>query len=162
HATPGWTASQDGMTRTTPRRPDGAMFASEEGPYYRTKESWVAFRLTIRYRALDRQPVAPRPPPFPHTNQDFSDSGVYIFDRYDVQISGPTKCDSPSDPEGGVAEGGGIEDDPRMRRGGQVVPNNRDQQVPGSVYGVAIPSGLYINRAHKTGEWNTLVIEFQP
>ena len=33
---------------------------------------------------------------------------------------------------------------------------------PGGVYGVDPPTGGYINRANKTGEWNTLVIEFRP
>ena len=145
--------------------PDAAARGSvrfEEGPYYRTKEPWGAFRMTIRYRALDRRPVTPRPPPFPHTNQDWSDSGVYIFDRYEVQILDPSRFDSPDDPPGGVPTGGEIRDDPRLRLGGRVVPNNRNQQVPGGVYGVDPPSGGYINRANKTGEWNTLVIEFRP
>lgn len=159
---PDWTASRDGRTRTTPTRPPGALFAFEEGPYYRTKEPWWAFRMTIQYRTLDRQPVTPRPPPFPHTNQDWSDSGVYIFDHYEVQILDPSRFDSPDDPPGGVPTGGKIRDDPRVRRDGRVVPNNRNQQVPGSVYGVDPPSGEYINRANKTGEWNTLVIEFRP
>lgn len=43
-----------------------------------------------------------------------------------------------------------------------MVPNNRNEQVPGGVYGVDPPTGGYINRANKTGEWNTLVIEFRP
>jgi hypothetical protein len=160
--TPDWTASPDGRTRTTPRRPQGAPFASEEGPYLRTREPWEAFRLTIQYRALDRQPVTPRPPPFPHTNQDFSDSGIYVFDRYEVQILDPSRFDSPADPAGGVPTGGEIRDDPRVRREGRVVPNNRNQQVPGSVYGVDIPGGRYVNRANPTGEWNILVLEFRP
>ena len=57
---------------------------------------------------------------------------------------------------------GEIRDDPRVRRGGRVVPNNRNRQVPGGVYGVDPPSGVYINRANPTGEWNALVIEFRP
>ena len=160
--TPDWTASRDGRTRTTPTRPPGAPFAFEEGPYYRTKEPWGAFRMTIQYRTLDRRPVTPRPPPFPHTNQDWSDSGVYIFDRYEVQILDPSRFDSLDDPPGGVPTGAEIRDDPRVRRGGRVVPNNRNRQVPGGVYGVDPPSRAYINWANKTGEWNTLVIEFRP
>jgi hypothetical protein len=157
-----WTTSPDGRTRTTPARPSGAQFAFEEGPYYRTKETWGAFRMTIQYRTLDRRPVPPRPPPFPHTNQDWSDSGVYIFDHYEVQILDPSRFDSRDDPPGGVPAGAEIRDDPRVRRGGRVVPNNRNRQVPGSVYGVDPPGRRYINWANKTGEWNTLVIEFQP
>ncbi len=118
--------------------------------------------MTIQYRALDRRPVIPRPPPFPHTNRDWSDSGVYIFDHYEVQIFDPSRFDSPDDPPGGVPTGGEIQDDPRVRRGGRVVPNNRNEQEPGGVYGVDPPTGGYINRANKTGEWNTLVIEFRP
>ena len=129
--TPDWTASRDGRTRTTPTRPPGAPFAFEVGPYYRTKEPRGAFRMTIQYRALDRRPVISRPPPFPHTNQDWSDSGVYIFDHYEAQILDPSRFDSSDDP-------------------------------PGGVYGVDPPTGGYINRANKTGEWNTLVIEFRP
>ncbi len=87
--------------------------------------------MTIQYRALDRRPVISRPPPFPHTNQDWSDSGVYIFDHYEAQILDPSRFDSSDDP-------------------------------PGGVYGVDPPTGGYINRANKTGEWNTLVIEFRP
>jgi hypothetical protein len=160
--TPDWTRSQDGKTRRTPTRRRGATFALEEGPYYRTKEAWGALRLTVQYRALDRQPVTPKPPPFPHTNQDFSDSGIYIFNRYEVLIIDPSKFDGPNDPDGGVPTGGEIMDDPRVKPGGRVVPNNRNQQVPGGLYGVDMPSGRYINRANKTLEWNTLVIEFRP
>jgi hypothetical protein len=160
--TPDWTRSQDGKTRTTPTRPRRATFAFEEGPYYRTKESWKALRLTVQYRALDQQPVTPKPPPFPHTNQDFSDSGIYIFNRYEILIIDPSKFDGPNDPDGGVPTGGEIKDDPRVKRGGHVVPNNRNQLVPGSLYGVDIPGGRYINRANATVEWNTLVIEFRP
>ena len=151
--TPDWRASRDGRTRTPPTRPPGAAFALEEGPYIRTKEPWEAFRMTIQYRALDWRPVTPRPPPFPHTNLDWSDSGVYIFDRYEVQILDPSRFDGPEDPPGGVPTGGEIRDDPRVRRGGRVVPNNRNRQVPGGVYGVDPPSGVYINRANPTGEW---------
>ena len=43
-----------------------------------------------------------------------------------------------------------------------MVANNRNQQIPGGVYGVDSPSGSYINRANETGEWNTLVIDFRP
>jgi hypothetical protein len=160
--TPDWTTSPDGTTKTTPARPKGAPFASEEGPYYRTKRQWTSFRLTLQYRTLDGQPVTPRPPPFPHTNQDWSDSGVYIFDRYEVQILDPSKFDSPADPAGGVPLGGEIRDDPRVKGGGRVVPNNRNQQVPGGLCGVDIPGGRYINRANRTGKWNTLEIEFRP
>jgi Domain of Unknown Function (DUF1080)/Circularly permutated YpsA SLOG family len=160
--TPDWAASPDGTTKTTPARPKGAPFASEEGPYYRTKRQWTAFRLTLQYRTMDRQPITPRPPPFPHTNQDWSDSGVYIFDRYEVQILDPSKFDSSADPAGGVLLGGEIRDDPRVRGGGRMVPNNRNQQVPGGLCGVDIPGGRYINRANRTGEWNNLEIEFRP
>ena len=83
----------------------GAPFAFEEGPHCRTKEPWGAFRMTIQYRALDRRPVIPRPPPFPHTNQDWSDSGVYIFDHYEAQILDPSRFDSPDAPPGGVPTG---------------------------------------------------------
>jgi hypothetical protein len=113
--TPDWTRSQDGKTRRTPTRRRGATFALEEGPYYRTKEAWGALRLTVQYRALDRQPVTPKPPPFPHTNQDFSDSGIYIFNRYEVLIIDPSKFDGPNDPDGGVPTGGEIMDDPRAK-----------------------------------------------
>lgn len=154
--------SRNGRTRTTPRRPRGSRFAVEEGPYYRTKEPFGAFRLTIQYRTWDRQPVTPRPPPFPHTNEDFSDSGIYIYNRYEVLIIDPSKFDGPNDPEGGVPTGGAIDDDPRARLGGRAVPNNRNQLVPGSVYGVDIPGGAYLNWSNATGVWNTLVVEFEP
>src|SRR3954469_2776187 len=72
--TPDWTRSQDGKTLRTPTRRGGAAFALEEGPYYRTGEAGGALRLTVQYRALDQRPATPKPPPFPHTNQDFSDS----------------------------------------------------------------------------------------
>ena len=106
--------------------------------------------------------MTPRPPPFPHTNQDFSDSGIYIYNRYEVLIIDPSKFDGPDDPNGGVPTGGEIVDDPRIGQGDRVVPNNRRMLVPGSVYGVDIPSGLYLNCANRTEEWNTLVIEFEP
>jgi hypothetical protein len=160
--TPDWSMSWDGKNLTTPARPTGAAYAFEEGPYYRTKELFEAFRLTIQYRTLDQQPVTPRPPPFPHTNQDFSDSGIYIYNRYEVLIIDPSKFDGPDDPDGGVPTGGEVVDDPRIRRDGRVVPNNRNMLVPGSVYGVDIPSGVYVNWANPTEQWNTLVIEFEP
>src|SRR5271166_6144936 len=53
----------------------GAPFAFEEGPHYRTKEPWGAFRMTIQYRALDRRPAIPRPP---GTDQGFSSSNEHL------------------------------------------------------------------------------------
>src|SRR4051812_39324824 len=35
-----WTATPDGANRTTPAKPEGAQSATEEGPYYRTREAW--------------------------------------------------------------------------------------------------------------------------
>lgn len=134
---------------------------TQEGPRYVTNEDFQAFRMTVEYRGLDTTPIAPAPngKRLPESNQHYSNSGVYIFDRYEVQIIDPSKFNLTSG-ETGVATGGELT---------SVIVNdansgNVSYYVPGGLYGVPIasPDGHYWNWARPTGEWNDLEIDFKP
>jgi hypothetical protein len=125
----------------------------EEGPYLKTKkEDWKIFEMTIEYRPLDDKQVPPLPAkdcttldPRPANNQHWSNSGVYIFDRYEVQIIDPSKFS------------GNKTDQPVQNADGV---SNRNQLLPGGLYELDPPGGQFINRAKTTGQWNTLIIKF--
>ncbi len=151
-ATPDWTANGD--IRRTPA-PAGAGNLGEEGGYYRTKNEWGAFEMSVQFRFPENTPrVTPGKPGAvkPQSNHDFGNSGIYIYDRWEVQIIDPTRFDGAGGP---VAEGGNISDDPRDTNG------NKAYLTPGSLYGVPTPSGKYENWV-KAGDWNTLTIQFTP
>jgi hypothetical protein len=134
---------------------------TQEGPRYETNDHFQAFQMTVEYRSLDISPIAPAPNGnrLPESNQHFSNSGVYIYDRYEVQIIDPSQFQLTTG-ETGVATGLELTD---------VIVNDTNSQnvsfyVPGGLYGVPIasPDGKYWNRALPTGEWNTLEIQFKP
>lgn len=134
---------------------------TQEGPRYVSNDDFQAFRMTVEYRGLDTLPIAPAPNGnrLPETNQHFSNSGVYIYDRYEVQIIDPTKFNLTNGqtgvPTGGELTGAIVND---------ANSGNVSYYVPGGLYGVPIasPDGHYWNWARPTGEWNDLEIDFKP
>lgn len=164
-ATPDWTEPVAGTWRTPGPPAAGQDNIGEEGGYYRTKDQWGQFTMTVEFRFAP-EPTRVRagtPTVKPMTNQDFGNSGVYIHDRYEVQIIDPSRFDSPNDPAGGVPYEGEVKNDPRDADVG-----NRNKQVPGSLYGVdspnpkAVPNGKFNNQSKPAPTWNTLVIEYCP
>ena len=129
-----------------------------EGPYLKTvKENWKIFEMTIEYKALDAiavppmatdgcTPKNPQPDKNQPDNQNWSNSGVYIFDRYEVQIIDPSKF--------GIAKGAQVASNDNK--------SNKNQLLPGGLYAIDPPGGNFRNRANPTGEWNKLVITFCP
>jgi hypothetical protein len=108
-----WESKTDGndATRLTPKAldfKDEGKLMLEEGPYYRTTDKWKSFTMTIEYRTLDTKAAVPTPafdkgikPPDkdlpieckehdPKKKTDleqfFGNSGIYVYDRYEVQI----------------------------------------------------------------------------
>jgi len=173
---------------STPNFEHRPMF--EEGPYYvnvnpfsRQPQVWKAFTMTIEYRPMDQVQVTPRskmfpmPPQFPYTcsglpnanppvtpsNEHFSNSGVYISNRYEVQIIDPSHFDRR------VATGGEIVNQQVPGKDGKLMTiSNRNQLLPGNAYKVdpPPPNDKFINRAKpwpNAGQaWNVLEIEFCP
>ena len=171
--TPGWTS--DGDVRRTPA---GNASLREEGPYLRTvKDDWTSFKMTLEYRTKDTTPVPPWPAgednPRPGTNEHYGNSGVYIFNRYEVQIIDPSQFDLPGGNKG-VPPGGDIAEDWRDEGNNKAVApgtagakrkSETSQLTPGGLYKVTPQAGTtynHKNHAKKTGEWNTLTIEFRP
>lgn len=158
-----WTRTSDVL-----RTPEGDLAdpvlrgsLTQEGPRYETMENFQAFRMTVEYRGLDTTPIAPAPngKRLPESNQHLSNSGVYIYDRYEVQIIDPSQFRLP----GGAV---GVSTDAELTDAvvNEAYANNASFYVPGGLYGVSIPSpdGHYWNRARPTGEWNDLEIDFTP
>ena len=184
--TPNWTFPTNGpYQRKTPGEKGNPACTPKfetAGPDCRTiADKYEAFHMSIFYQAIKC-----RATPYPKgvmkdpTDQDFANSGIYIFDRYEVQIIDPYQFDQVSKKETcskeelkkegcekedikGVGKGKPIKCDCRIKdKEGNVVPDNRTMNVPGSLYGVAIPSGKYLNEANDTGMWNLLEIDFCP
>jgi hypothetical protein len=163
--TDGWTAD-DNLNPTTTVTPAPKVAGApaphdrslkEEGPYLKTKkENWKIFEMSIEYKALDAKQVPPLAikknvctdlDPRPANNQHWSNSGVYIFDRYEVQIVDPSKFS-------GNARGAAIKNADGV--------SSLSQLLPGGLYEMNPPGGQFINRANPTNQWNTLVIQFCP
>jgi hypothetical protein len=164
-----WRKTVDGntTTMTTPQGPGWTATDQQgpaltgEGPYLKynggqNPDAIKSFRLTIEWRAKDTKPVSPMPKGErrPAQQQHFSNSGIYIYDRYEVQIVDPSKFTAGIKANGEITGTGGA------------AGEYKDQLLPGGMYGDAKrpvpPAESYINRAKKTGEWNTMVIEFDP
>lgn len=160
-----WRKSVDGNTTTitTPQGPSWTATATQspaltgEGPYLKynggeNPDAIKSFRLTVEWQAKDEKPVSPMPKgeQRPIQQQHSSNSGIYIYDRYEVQIIDPSKFTA------------GIMDGTITGVGAEL----KDQLLPGGVYGTAQqpvpPAVSYTNRAKPTGEWNTMIIEFDP
>jgi hypothetical protein len=159
-----WTTPGDRQIRETPHG-NGAFRA--EGPYCRTiMGNFANFYLKIDYMVIAGR-VKPKefedfPPP--DTDQDFGNSGVYIFDRWEVQIIDPSQFDDPNN-QPGVKKGKTILPDPRIKRSQQ----QRNTNVPGALYAVdpvrednpnIKGDDLFLNQANPAGQWNTLEIWF--
>jgi len=100
-----WSAlPADAAVRETPKYPsrNGAAF-DVEGPYCQSIASLMSFRLQIQYMVIAGRvtpkflPTAPGLTPPSETNkstdQDFGNSGIYIFNRWEVQIIDPSQFD---------------------------------------------------------------------
>ena len=94
----------------------------------------------------------------PISNNDIGNSGIYIYDRWEVQIIDPSRFDGPNDPADGVAMGDAINTDPREAN----APDNKKRLTPGNLYGVSTPNGEYKNWVKPGFVWNTLTVEFTP
>lgn len=170
---PVWT-SMGGVRRTPKGTPS---LTTGEGPYFRTKDSWGMFKLCIEYRTLDKTAVPPAPggTARPVTNEHYSNSGIYIFDRYEVQIIDPSQFDL-LDGKKGIAVGAEIPSDFRKDPKGENKPvagpadpdknivkvSDQNQLLPGGLYKLDPPTGKFTNRAKLTGQWNHLEITFVP
>lgn len=160
-----WRKTVEGntTTMTTPQGPPWTATATQgpamtgEGPYLKfngveNPDAIKSFRLTLEWRAKDVKPVSPRPKGENRgiKQQDFSNSGIYIYDQYEVQIIDPSKFTAGV--KDGIITSVGLE--------------LKDQLLPGGVYGTpkqSVPAAAsYTNRAKPTGQWNTMVIEFDP
>lgn len=109
----------------------------------------------------------------PVKNEHYSNSGIYIFDRYEVQIIDPHQFDLPNGKKG-VAKGDDVPHDFRKNPNGENTPvegpaggevvkvSDRNQLLPGGMYMLDPSSGQFKNRANKTKEWNKLEIVFCP
>jgi hypothetical protein len=150
---PRWTFDKEAKTYTTP---GAGKPQKEEGPYLRTTEKWGAFTMTLQYRTLDKERVTPAPTgkTVPATNEHYGNSGVYIFDRWEIQIIDPSRW--------GVKPGDVVEDQKEKEK----VLSSRTQLLPGNPYKVeqkiGDKAGDYKNWGKADGEWNKLVIEFKP
>lgn len=173
-----WKLGRDDRGNVIVTTPKGNPSLKEEGPYYRTTKMWTNFEMKIEYRTKDEAPVPPMPVPNPNkiketrdcgpgkapdfspNNQHFSNSGVYVFNRYEAQIVDPTKF--------GVNPGQEVRNEIRF-----VIPppsfdflpvevevSNRNQLLPAGLYSLDPPNGKFTSRGKKTGEWNVLEIVF--
>jgi hypothetical protein len=162
--TTNWTfLAADNTVRVTPAMAGGNIF-DFEGPYCRTiAADFGNFYLNIQYQVVAGR-VTPKGPKGIETDQDFGNSGIYIFDRWEVQIIDPSQFDDKNN-KPGVAKGKTIQPDPRIPK----AVYQRNTQVPGSLYGVdpvrsddATIKGddLFLNQANPAGNWNTLEVTF--
>lgn len=193
--TPDWSipaADATAAVRETPHYPligSTGPFA-EEGPYCQTAAQYASFRLTIQYQVITGR-VHPKfvvndavlTPPSDNnasTDQDFGNSGIYIFDRWEVQIIDPSQFDDSNNKKaygGGVPQGKTILADPYI--GARIDPvkktrsqsnpttdNQRNVNVPSALYQVnpinkaLAGDALYINQANPAEQWNSLDITF--
>lgn len=108
------TTPKDIQVRLTPKNPgtDGNVFLAE-GPYCRTTATdWTGFKLKIQYKAIPGR-VTPKGDAGKKTDQDFGNSGVYIFDRWEIQVIDPTQFDDDNN-KPGVAQDKPIKEDSRI------------------------------------------------
>jgi hypothetical protein len=169
------------VTVTTPKGnswtngPDEAHFMNSEGPYLHTQAEvpYTDFRMTIHYATQDDKKHVPLPwgdrkdptltwNPRPESNEHYGNSGVYIFDRYEIQIIDPSAWGVGSGETIGDAgkaslTPGGVYKMPELEN----VPADSDLEFDPNgkdTYGYKYN---FVNRAKGTGAWNTLVIEFR-
>jgi hypothetical protein len=161
-------AVENGVTSvTTPQGPPWTLGSlTGEGPYMKytggsNPNTIGSFKFTFDYRTLDQSRVKtfPRGVRFKDDwEQHYSNSGVYIYDRYEVQIVDPHKYTENQGVKNGV-----IQD----VKNGDVVVESKNQLTPGALYaGLTTPTPPALtyqqNVANATGQWNTMVIEFDP
>lgn len=173
-----WLKGHDGNGNITYRTPSGypwrysphnsGMYSmNSEGRYLKTKtNTHTAFTMTIEWRALDEKAVSPwkqadavkNKSPKPEDHQHYSNSGVYIFDRYEVQVIDPSTF-TPKITMGDMVV------DEKKDNGAVVTPKSR--LLPGNLYGLdPVANQLAIdfkNCAKDRGNgWNKMEIEFHP
>lgn len=169
-----WESKTDGNdeTRLTPKalnfKEEGPLML-EEGPYYRTTDTWKSFTMTIEYKTLDTSAAVPthafdkgiRPPdkdlpleeckehdPKPSTDleQFFGNSGIYVYDRYEVQIIDLYAFDKKKYEPGSEVPA-------------QIAKSLQGHLTPGTMYSLA-PTETTKTWGKKTGEWNVLGLVF--
>jgi hypothetical protein len=160
-----------------PLDPDAKPFEAE-GPYCRTTATnYTSFSLSIQYKIIAGR-VTPKPLAGKPSDADFGNSGIYIFDRWEVQIIDPNQFDDKANMDAygkgtGVPQNKTIFPDDRIQR----AEIRRNTLVPGALYGVDIirddkpalkaktPANddvKYVNLSNPTGQWNTLDLKFCP
>lgn len=146
-----WMRGWDGDTPTylTPTGTPWVHSMIGEGPYLKTNDTYGAFTFTVDWRVKDvGQSATPMNVDgtyrMPTNPEHYGNSGVYIYDRYEVQTISTT---APF---------------------GQAVPavgkSSAEQLTPGWAYGVRAPAGQPgpINFSTAPGQWNRMVVEFTP
>ncbi|HEX6738001.1 MAG TPA: Calx-beta domain-containing protein, partial [Vicinamibacteria bacterium] len=129
-----------------------------EGPYLRTSGDvgvYGKFLMTIDWKPLDGEAVPPRPltdkgevREVKPNAQHFSNGGVYVYKRYEVQVNDPRKF--------GKKNGDVIEDVPPPDG------SKKTQVLPGGLYGVIPETSDFKSRVKDNGDWNSLEIAFTP
>jgi len=176
-----WRATQEGddVTVTTPKGNPwtsdpgkNADLMNSEGPYLHTvADDYTDFRMVLEYSAQDSEPHNPLPvgdrkdaptpqwPARPVSNEQYGNSGVYIFDRYEVQIIDPSAWGvQKGDAIGGANQsqltpGGAYKVNWDSPQGGDPDYDPQGKPTYGFIYN-------FVNRANPTGQWNKMVIEF--
>jgi hypothetical protein len=148
---------------------------NDEGPFLHTQAEvpYADFRMTIQYATQDVEKHSPLQlrnrkdatltwDANPASNEQYGNSGIYIFNRYEVQIIDPSAW--------GVGTGGAIAQAGKesLTPGGvyklpelQNVPADSDLEFDPNGKHAYGDKYNFVNRAKDTGEWNTLVIEFR-
>ena len=148
-----------------------------EGPQLKTVATYSSFSMTLKYRCHDIHRHNPllvsergEPPTWPArspNNQHYGNSGIYIFNRWEVQIVDPSRW--------GVGQGHQIHNEPPT---GALI-SHWTQITPGGPYNMRWgsplngspeydPNGQDVygfvyhdrNRSRVTHEWNTMQIVF--
>ena len=146
-----WMRGWDGNTPTyiTPGGTPWVHSMIDEGPYLKTSATYRGFRFTLDWRVID-SPQAARPMWATGdwrgdlSAEHYGNSGVYIHDRYEVQVIGS-----------GV---------PFAEAVPSQSPSDKTQLAPGWPYKVPAPApqNTPVNHAQGVGAWNKMEIEFLP
>jgi len=146
-----WMRGWDGNTPTyfTPTGTPWVHSMIDEGPYLKTNATYGAFRFTVDWRIADVGQAAR--PMFPtgmyrgeQNAEHFGNSGVYIYDRYEVQINSTVVPFGQAVPS--------------------QAPSDKTQLTPGWAYKVPppTPEDAPVNFSQPPGTWNRMEIEFHP
>ena len=145
-----WMRGWDGDTPTylTPTGTPWVHSMVSEGPYLKTTATYTSFVFTVDWRVADvGQRARPMDPKGawrqPENAEQFGNSGVYIYDRYEVQV---------------ISTGVGFN-----QPVGDQGQSPKTALTPGWPYKVPPPAGKdTINFSATPGGWNRMIVEFYP